>query len=76
MNAARKVKKRLDYQVLHSTGEKIEKKVNTQEDQSLQESPPETLDQSLSSAFCSLSITEATSSESDSEDQVNEELRF
>ena len=75
MNAARSVKKRLDYQVLHSTGEKIEKKVNTQEDQS-QESPPETLDQSLSSAFCSLSITEATSSESDSEDQVNEELRF
>ena len=59
MNADRTAKKRLDYKVLHSTGEKIEKKkVNSQEDQSLQESPPEALDLSLSSAFNSLSITE------------------
>ena len=39
MNASRKVKQRLDYQVLHSTGDRVKKEVDTVEGQSPQESP-------------------------------------
>ena len=51
MNASRKVKQRLDYQVLHSTGDRVKKEVDTVEGQSPQESPSpvEALDEGQSS---------------------------
>ena len=58
MNAQRKAKKRIDYRIFNSTGEKVSKQVCSSDNPSSQGGPPEDLDQSLSSAFNSLSLAE------------------